>query len=92
MLSLPFSGKFSSLFSGRSEKQRKADVKKAAEESPEKSAKKSAKEAKKLNKEKKKRADAVLAKYEGDAKFQVWYLLVGELRIIPCKPIRGLDI
>ena len=52
-------------------------MKKAAEETPEKSAKKSAKEAKKLNKEKKKRADAVLAKYEGDAKFQVYLSLSG---------------
>ena len=55
----------------RSEKQRKADVKKAAEKSPEKQPpKKSSKDGKKLNKEKKKRADAVLAKYEGDPKFQ----------------------
>ena len=55
----------------RSEKQRKADVKKATEKSPEKTSKKTPKENKKLNKEKKKRADAELAKYEADPKFQV---------------------
>ena len=46
-------------------------MKKATEKSPENTSKKTPKENKRLNKEKKKRADAVLAKYEGDPKFQV---------------------